>query len=672
MSDKRITEKRLPILIIIASLAAFFSVSRWGIQLDNIFYDTLENNVGPSISADDIVVVGIDEPSFQQLQLQWPWPRSIHAQLLEQLSEQGAKVVAFDLLFPEQSNQLHDELFAAAIAETVPVVVGTDLKKIIRPEYTIKTPIPPIEMITEAGAVVGHVSIPTDKDSFVRRVQPQIEKTPSLAYAAVQLFKTGYCCEFDNVLDEILIDFTGGLNAIKQVSYHQALNADTDLPDDIFNNKIVFVGVTSISASLPDRQHTDHYATPLTRTESGYTAGVLIHAFIAGSLLGNSWNVMVPRLPTAILGLGLAVLFARFGLGKELTQTVVRGVMIIAVLITLCIYLFIENHFYVSLVTILLPIFMVMMISPYHNYLIERRRKQEIRRAFSSYVNESIVQQIERDPEALKLGGKQVEGSVLFMDMVGFSTLTEQESPETMITFINEFLSSMIEIGMDEGGTVERFLGDAIMLIWGAPVAQQDHAERACNAALRMQVRILEIAAHTKAKYGFDVGARIGINSGAMTAGNIGGKDRFAYTVLGDCVNLAARFEAASKKYGSTVIVGKSTLEELAVQRVANHFDYRLMDFTRVKGREQPEELFELVNDNRLNPPNTAQLQAREIYGLGLDLLLNNQPLLAQEKFTQAAQIAPLSGVDRMLERCAKLIEKPLAKNEKVIFDISS
>ena len=100
MSDKRITERRLPILIIIASLAAFFSVSRWGIQLDNILYDTLENNVGPSISADDIVVVGIDEPSFQQLQLQWPWPRSIHAQLLEQLSEQGAKVVAFDLLFP--------------------------------------------------------------------------------------------------------------------------------------------------------------------------------------------------------------------------------------------------------------------------------------------------------------------------------------------------------------------------------------------------------------------------------------------------------------------------------------------------------------------------------------------------------------------------------------------
>jgi len=148
MSDKRITERRLPILIIIASLAAFFSVSRWGIQLDNILYDTLENNVGPSISADDIVVVGIDEPSFQQLQLQWPWPRSIHAQLLEQLSEQGAKVVAFDLLFPEQSNQRHDELFAAAIAETVPVVVGTDFKKIIRPEYTIKTPIPPIEMIT--------------------------------------------------------------------------------------------------------------------------------------------------------------------------------------------------------------------------------------------------------------------------------------------------------------------------------------------------------------------------------------------------------------------------------------------------------------------------------------------------------------------------------------------
>ncbi|MGB5325037.1 MAG: adenylate/guanylate cyclase domain-containing protein [Pseudomonadales bacterium] len=654
-----------------ALLCTLFSLTQWGLQLDNLVYDTLELGLGEPVSADDIVVIGIDEPSFQQLELQWPWPRRIHARLLKTLAKEGASVVAFDLLFPERSNEQDDEIFAAAIKGAMPVVVGTDFKKIIRPEYTIKTPIPPIDTLVVAGAVVGHVSIPADRDSFVRRIQPVVEKTPSLAVAAKQLFAQGFCCDLTAYPAQILIDFTGGLPAIKQVSYSQALNAATDLPPGLFKDKLVLVGVTSISASLPDRQHTDHYATPLSRSESGYTAGVLIHAFIAASLLEQSWNNPVPKVPCAIMGLVAALLFARFGVANELRYTMLKGVLLLGVIITIAIYLFVAHRWYATLVPLTLPTLLLMLVSPYHNFLIERRRKQEIRKAFSSYVNESIVKQIENDPDALKLGGKQVDGTVLFMDMVGFSTLTEKESPETMITFINEFLSDMIEIGMRHGGTVERFLGDAIMLIWGAPVEIDDHAERACTTAIEMHQRIVEIARHTRERYGFDVGARIGINGGSMTAGNIGGKNRFAYTVLGDCVNLAARFEAANKKYGSTIIVGKDTIERLRERNNDGLFEYRLMDVTRVKGREKPEELYELLGLVESLPKDSPARQAQLLYGSGLQLLLENRAADALSMFEKAAGHSPLAGVELMQQRCRQLLASPLPAEREVVFDIS-
>lgn len=642
-------KKKHFILFATALLAALFSLSPWGVLVDNVIYDTIETRIGKPVDTSDIVIVGVDEPSFQQLQQQWPWPRTIYPKLLEQLARHGAKVVAFDLLFSEPSNTHDDKLFAEAIEKqksNMSIILGLDFKKLAYPTYTLKTSIPPLDELVNAGAKVGHVSIPVDHDSFVRRIQPSVENTPSLAFAAVQLFNQEQCCKFDEGDTSILIDFSSPLNSIRQVSFYQALNADTDLPNDTFKNKLVFIGVTSTSVALPDRHHADHYPTPLSR-QSGFTAGVIIHGYIAATLLNQSWNDTAPRALTALLGLILAALFIRWGIKDELSHTLLLGLTTISLLVAACLYGFLVHYFYIPKVSLLLPTILVMMLSPYYNYSIERKRKKEIRKAFSTYVNESIVKQIENDPESLKLGGKQVDGTVLFMDLAGFSTLSETESPQAMISFINDFLSAMIEIGMNEGGTVERFLGDAIMLIWGAPVEQENHAELACTTAIKMQAKLHELTKMTKQKYGFEVSARIGINSGSMTAGNIGGKDRFCYTVLGDSVNLAARFEAASKIYKTTIIIGESTLE-----LIDDRFYARLLDITQVKGRNSFEKLYELIDYRDKVPP--TLIEAHKHYIKALDHLKNDETQQALEMFQQSEKLAPHTATSLMISRCVE------------------
>lgn len=649
-----------PLLFIVSLLAAVLAVTPWSTQLDNIFYDLLEVKAGKPANMENIVVVGIDELSFQQLQKQWPWPRSIHAKLIEQLSAQGAKVIAFDLLLTEQSTVKDDNTLANALkknaSKTPPVIsgnsnaptviIGTDFKKIVRSEYSINTQIQPLDLFVNAGAQVGHVSIIAEQDGFVRRIQPNLANTPSLAFSATQFFQYGRCCDFTKTTPKIWIDFSGETKQLATVSYYQALNAHTDLPKNFFKDKIVFVGVTSTSAALPNTQHIDHYPTPLTRQKNGYTAGVIIHAYIAASLLNNSWNTFIPRTLVSLLGFILAVGFIRFFIKDEFYQTLRNGSIVILITLILTVYSFTAHNIYIAVIPIILPLLSIMLFSPYYNFIVERRRKQEIRKAFSTYVNESIVTQIENNPESLKLGGKQIDGSVLFMDIAGFSTLSEKESPEVMISFINDFLSSMIEIGMHEGGTVERFLGDAIMLIWGAPIEQPNHAELACQAAIKMQTKIQELAEIIRHKYGFDVSARIGINSGSMTAGNIGGKDRFCYTVLGDCVNLAARLEAANKTYQTTIIAGENTAKQLG-----DHFYTRLLDITQVKGRDAFEKIYELV-DLRDNVPSNL-VQAHDHYKQGLMCLHKKQTEQALQLFKRSEQLANLPATSLMITRCS-------------------
>lgn len=250
-----------------------------------------------------------------------------------------------------------------------------------------------------------------------------------------------------------------------------------------------------------------------------------------------------------------------------------------------------------------------------YRYLTEERQKKMMRSAFSQYVQKEFVDRIADDPEQLKLGGQQKELTVMFTDMANFTSISEKLTPEELSRFLNDYLTDMTHIVFHHGGTLDKFIGDAVMAFWGAPIDQPDHALRACRCALDMQQRLKE---HSEAweQEGYPpVSIRIGINTGPMVVGNMGSKDRFNYTVLGDAVNLGARLEPLNKQYDTQVMISEFTLQSLNIclkkpaltlgkndpfdeKQINNDSPdviVRELDRITVKGKSKPVSVYELL-----------------------------------------------------------------------------
>jgi len=220
----------------------------------------------------------------------------------------------------------------------------------------------------------------------------------------------------------------------------------------------------------------------------------------------------------------------------------------------------------------------------------EGREKAHLRAVFSQYVSKTVVDKVLADPNRAKLGGERKELTVLFSDIRGFSAFAEGMGPEALASFLGEYLTPMTDLVLESGGTLDKYIGDAVMAIWAAPVDVPDHAARACDVALRMQEALVELNKRWKTEGKPEVAIGIGINTGPMSVGNMGTPARFDYTVLGDQVNLGARLEALTKEYGVDILVGEATAKAAGAAYV-----FREVDLVRVKGRAGAAPVFELV-----------------------------------------------------------------------------
>ncbi|BBL70618.1 response regulator [Methylogaea oryzae] len=218
------------------------------------------------------------------------------------------------------------------------------------------------------------------------------------------------------------------------------------------------------------------------------------------------------------------------------------------------------------------------------------RQKQLVTDALSQYVSHAVVEQIMADPSRLRLGGERKTLTMLFSDLEGFSTLAERLEPEALTALLNDYLSEMTDIILDEGGTLDKYEGDAIIAFWNAPLDQPDHAVRACRAALRCQARLAEKAGDYQAKAGSALKARIGLHTGEVVVGNMGSRWRFDYSMLGDAANLAARLESANKAFGTSVLMSDATWSA-----TGDAFPGREVGMATVPGRTTPVKIHELL-----------------------------------------------------------------------------
>ncbi len=286
-------------------------------------------------------------------------------------------------------------------------------------------------------------------------------------------------------------------------------------------------------------------------------------------------------------------------------------------------------------------------------YLSEEREKKKIRGMFSTMVSGDVLKYLEDNPESFSLAGQRAEATMFFSDVAGFTTISEALTPEKLVELLNEYLSPMTEIIMESNGFVDKYEGDAIMAEWGVPFPNPRHATLACWAALDQQVKLAELRPGFKADFGVDIVVRMGLNSGIVSAGNMGSNRHFSFTVMGDAVNQAARFEPANKDYGTDIMIGETTYE-----LARNDIEARLLDKIIVKGKTVPIKIYELVA--RKGDISTERQNVLDLYDKALNLHWERKWDEALEDLAKALSICPDDGPSlNMVERITSYKKNP-------------
>ena len=351
-------------------------------------------------------------------------------------------------------------------------------------------------------------------------------------------------------------------------------------PPAALKGKLVFVGMTFSTY--------DKVKTPL----DNLADGVELHATLAENVLGGRVLSLAAPASALLATLALCAIVIAAQLRRIRRRAWVPPLVALAAIAG---YLVIAQLAFVggTIISVALPIAMASLVlaaASIGGLATEGREKAHLRAVFSQYVSRTVVDRILADPARAKLGGERKELTVLFSDIRGFSALSEGMGPEALAGFLGEYLTPMTELVLESGGTLDKYIGDAVMAIWAAPVDVPDHAARACDVALRMQEALAGLNKKWRAQGKPEIAIGIGINTGAMSVGNMGTPQRFDYTVLGDQVNLGARLEALTKEYGVDILVGEATAKAAGAA-----FVFREVDVVRVKGRAGAAAVYELV-----------------------------------------------------------------------------
>jgi adenylate cyclase len=549
-------------------------------------FDILSTLSPPRPEQYGVEVVAIDEPSFSEIGQRWPWPRDLHARLVERLRAAGAKVIAFDIIFSEPSTEDADKQFAAALGPDVVLASDDALTKL---DHGIQiTRVNPIDPFLDAGAVPGVASVDPDGDVYLRRM-------PALSdsFAAEVLRVAGEPVQPPP--DGALIQHFGPARTYPTVSYYQALDPEEFLQPGRFRDKIVLVGLSLRAATGADAGAPDTFPTPYTLTTGNLTAGVEVQATILDNLRHNLFIIPVSR--PAVLALLVAAAFLAAAVS-------VRGVTWRTGFAALFVVVFFIAGAWVILrfervwAPPALPVASALAVFGARfglDYARERQLRRAVSEAFSRYLSPDLVAELARDPSALKLGGERRNLSILFCDVRGFTTLSEKlkDEPERLTTLINRLLDPLSEAVLAEGGTIDKYMGDCVMAFWNAPLPSPDHPQRAVRAAMRMMEAVTALNAALRREEGetaptFAVG--VGINTGDCVVGNVGSRWRYDYSVLGDTVNLASRLESLSKEYKVSLILGPATAE-------AVRDDHVLIELDRiaVRGRATESAIYTVV-----------------------------------------------------------------------------
>ncbi|MBP8975310.1 MAG: CHASE2 domain-containing protein [Bacteroidetes bacterium] len=611
----------------------------------------------------DVVIVGISDDDLKGLVEPFPFPRDYYAHVVENLNLAGARVVVFDITFESPGKTAYgDSVFRATLQRFPNVVLATKVEtQTAIQKAVVRSTEPTYDNIFFNDAKnIGVVNIHKDRDDICRSYFPMLDVrgwlTPTLAFAALNaaynlpplscasiapeyfIFRDRTIPKYDET--SFLLNYYGPVQTFRYVPFSQVIDDSSFQTKDelelgesidafdegmkqLFKNKIVIIG--SLMA-----EERDYHNIPLYVEEGGkknYTMhGVEIHATAIQNVIDNSFIKKMDATTERIIVLSLGLFsFLGFVALKQIRirrvwlieiGTFIVVILLIGVVVEVSLLVFTSSQILMNVVNPSLTIVFAYVGAAVYQYLIEREQKALIKNVFSHYINPAVVNELVANPEKAKLGGDRRELTVFFADIANFTNIAESyhNKPEQLVEFLNEYLDEMTRIILKYDGTLDKYEGDAIMAFWGAPLPQDDHALRACMAAIEMQHRLAHLRLKWTKEHRPPIESRIGINTGVMIVGNMGGRDRFDYTVIGDSVNLASRLEGANKQYQSKIMISEFTYDHVRGKITA-----RELDLIQVKGKSQPVKVFEALGPSPMEMT-PQQKESLELYHEGLRL----------------------------------------------------
>lgn len=548
-------------------------------------YDVWFRLQGVRDPGDRVVIVALDEASVDKIG-PLAWPRSVHAGLLEKLKE--ARVVGFDIVFDVPTNPEGDKALAQSVAEHGRVVLASEFvferNEAGEMEQVFKAPLPEI---LEGAAGLGFVNTPTDPDKVVRRITAVDLNTfvdestakaipfPSfgmaVAMAAFDLnplaleLSPNHLTIGDKVipidqLNRAMPAFWGPMGTFHTYSYVDVLEGK--IPASEFKDKIVLVGVGNIPAAH-DVWPTPYTTSNLVLSGSLDTPGVEIHASTVQSFIDGRWYRQAnPAVNLAFLLLaGLMTGVAVTGRGPWLGLA--GALVVVAAAAGTAFGLWWHARLWLDLAAPLALIFLTYAVVTAADFVQAEMGRRRTRAMFGRYVSPAVVEELMQNPGDVALGGRRQELTVVFCDIRGFTAYSENKAPEEVVSRLNEYLTAMTQVIFRHGGMLDKYLGDGLMAIFGAPVYYPDHVRRAVQSAVEIQEVIEKLNHQWAEKNEPPLKIGVGINSGSVLVGNVGSPDRMDYTVIGEDVNLASRVEGLTKTFNTLIVISERSIRML-------------------------------------------------------------------------------------------------------------
>lgn len=689
------------ITVAISTIVLFFDWKGFFQIPENMFYDNrMVATASFTSPSEDIAVILLDQNSLdwaqQELGWSWPWPRKAYGDIVSFFNQGGAASVVFDVLFTESSlyGEGDDQAFAAACSDYGRVVQTVYFDRLQGNTTTWKDGVPlpplsqidssievasvegasidssheekttegllfPIDPIAKAAAVLGNITGTSDSDQVIRRAKSYRSfdsyLVPSLGIAPLFAAGENGPEPAAEPVEGQLLRYQASLNSYVPYSAGQILQSyyaiqagqEPLLESEMFQDMFVFFGFYAPGLF-------DICSTPVSATYPGVGVHItqldnyLQDSFLKpGGLFLEIFLVVVLALLGAIPLSITEVLQVRKG---HIALSVISLVIVAALFVVLSYFLFVSGlvlPMVAPLVALTLSFSTAMVVS----YRQEGRQRRYLKSAFRQYLSPAVIENLIAHPEKLSLGGERRHITIFFSDVQGFTSISEGLNPEELTSLLNDYLSEMTDIILESGGTIDKYEGDAIIAFWNAPVDLEDHSRRGVEAMIQCQKRLAELRPALEQRAGRPFYMRVGINTGDAVVGNMGSKNRFDYTMLGDSVNLAARLEGLNKQFGTYSMCSAASKEEAVA--CGTSLKFRELARVAVVGKKEAVTVFEPMETDEYE----GRLPILKTFEASLQLFYGGKFQEALSGFTSIQQKDTVAA--HYVEKCQELLSNP-------------